>query len=390
MPGDLEPNPLSLAVDSRRLRGLPLDDLTATNPADCGFAWPRETLAALLGGAGCERHQPHPFGLSAARRAIAAYYASRGAVVDPSRICLSASTSEAYAWWFRLLAGPGDNLLAPEPAYPLVSVLAEIARVEVRPYRCALRGGRWEVDAATLRPDQRTRGVIAISPANPTGQALSPADLAALAAAAAKGAPGCALLVDEVFLDYPAAGARPPVSALSLASRPGFPLVVLSGLSKVALAPQLKVGWSVVAGPDRWVEPMLARLEHHADAFLSVNTPAQVALPGLLEAAPAVRARVLDRLDANAAALAAWCAGEGRGCALLPRAAGWSAVLRLPPGVDELALALRAVGEGVLVHPGHYYDFAPEDGPLAVLSLLPEPAVFSRGLASLARALASI
>ena len=389
MSRDLAPNPLTLAVESRRLRGLPLEDLTVSNPAEAGFAWPREQLAALLGAPGCERHQPHPFGLSPARRAIAAYYAARGAAVDPARVCLSASTSEAYTWWFRLLLEPGDNLLAPEPAYPLVSVLAEIARVEVRPYRCALRDGAWSVDASSLRPDSRTRALVAVSPANPTGHSLGAADLAILAAAAHRGAPGCALLVDEVFLDYPAAGAKAPASALALPRDPHLPLVALSGLSKVALAPQLKVGWSVVTGPDAWAAPILSRLEHHADAFLSVNTPAQVALPGLLDAAPALRAEVIRRLDANAATLAQWCAGEGRGCALLPRVAGWSAVLRLPPGVDELAFALRAVNEGVLVHPGHYYDFSPDDGALAVLSLLPEPARLRTGLASLARALAS-
>lgn len=383
----LSPNPLTLAAETRRLRGLPLEDLTVSNPAEAGFAWPREQLAALLGAPGCERHQPHPFGLSAARRAIASYYGARGAAVDPSRICLSASTSEAYTWWFRLLMEPGDNLLAPEPAYPLVSVLADIARVEVRPYRCTLVDGDWSIDASSLQPDSRTRALVAISPANPTGHSLGAADLAILAAAAHRGAPGCALLVDEVFLDYPAARAVPPAAVLSLPRDPELPLVTLSGLSKVALAPQLKVGWSVVAGPDAWVSPILSRLEHHADAFLSVNTPAQLALPGLLDAAPALRGQVIRRLDANAAALAEWCAGEGRGCVLLPRAGGWSAVLRLPPGVDELAFALRGVAEGVLVHPGHYYDFAPSDGAFAVLSLLPEPARFRSGLASLARAL---
>jgi aspartate/methionine/tyrosine aminotransferase len=390
MSQDLSPNPLTLAAETRRLRGLPLDDLTVANPADCGFAWPREQLAALLGAPGCERHQPHAFGLSSARRALAAYYAARAAAADPSRICLSASTSEAYTWWFRLLAEPGDNLLVPEPAYPLVSVLADIARVEIRPYRCVLRDGAWAIDASTLRPDARTRALVAISPANPTGHVLGPSDLALLADAARRAAPGCTLLVDEVFLDYPAAGAKPAATALSLPRDPALPLVVLSGLSKVALAPQLKVGWSVVSGPDSWAAPILARLEHHADAFLSVNTPAQVALPGLLDAAPALRAKVVDRLDANAATLATWCAGEGRGCALLPRAAGWTSILRLPPGVDELAFALCAVDEGALVHPGHYYDFAPADGPLAVLSLLPEPARFRSGLGALGRALARL
>lgn len=375
---DTAPNALTLAVAARRAAGASLVDLTVSNPDVAGLGWPRAELAALLGAPGCERHQPDPLGAPEARAAIAAYCAGHGARVDAARVCLSASTSEAYTWWFRLLCEAGDSILAPEPAYPLVSVLADIARVRVIPYRIRLRDGAWRVDPASVRPDDRTRAIVVISPANPTGHCLHPDDLAALRAAA----PGCPVVIDEVFLDYPAPGVVPR----SAAGEAAAPTVVLSGLSKVALVPQLKVGWSVVSGPDAWVRPMLARLEHHADAFLSVNAPAQVALPGLLAAAPARRAAVLARVAANEAALRAWSASPGLGVAVLPREAGWSAVLRLPPGVDELALALRAVGQGALAHPGHYYDL---EGHHLVLSLLAPADEFARGLAILGAALAA-
>jgi len=371
------PNALTRAAAARRAEGAHLADLAVSNPDIVGLGWPRAELAALLGAAGCERHEPNPFGSPTARAAIADYYTGHGARVAVDRICLSASTSEAYSWWFRLLCEPGDTVLAPEPAYPLVSVLAEIARVRVIPYRLALRDGSWRIDLKSLRPDARTRAIVVISPANPTGQTVHADDLAALRAAA----PGVPVILDEVFLDYPAAGA----STRSHAGDTTGPTVVLSGLSKVALAPQLKVGWSVVSGPEAWVTSMLARLEHHADAFLSVNAPAQVALPGLLAAAPARRAAVRARLEANLTTLRDWCDGAGRGCSLLPREAGWSAVLRLPPGVDELSVALRGVEAGVLVHPGHYYDL---EGAHAVVSLLTTPEEMHAGLAALGAALA--
>lgn len=382
---DGDENALTRAARARRAAGLPLADLTVANPADVGLGWERERLAALLGGEGCERHEPDPLGRADAREAVAAYLAERGARVPISRICLAASTSEAYAWWFRLLAEPGDNILAPEPSYPLVGELAAIARVETRPYRCSRDGARWRIDPASLRPDARTRAIVAISPANPTGQALDRADLDALVEAAGRGAPGCALIIDEVFLDYVASGA--PRSALAGLAGSAVPRIALSGLSKVALAPQLKVGWSAIDGPEDWLGRTLPRLERHADAFLSVNTPAQVALPGLLREAPARRARLAARLADNEARLAAWCGAEGKGCALEPREGGWSAVLRLPPGVDELALCLRAVEEGALVHPGHYYDFHDGAGR-AVVSLITPPGALSEGLAALGRALA--
>ena len=376
---DDAPNALTLAVTARRAAGKPLLDLTVTNPDVAGLGWPHAELAALLGAPGCERHEPDPLGAPAAREAIAAYYAGHGARVDPTRICLSASTSEAYTWWFRLLCEAGDTILAPEPAYPLVAILAEIARVRVIPYRLQLRDGVWRVDPASVRPDARTRAIVVISPANPTGHQLHPDDLALLRAAA----PGCPLVIDEVFLDYTAHGVAPRTHA----GEADAPTIVLSGLSKVALAPQLKVGWSVVAGPESWARPLLDRLEHHADAFLSVNAPAQVALPGLLAAAPARRAAVKGRLFANELVLREFFSADDHGVTVLPREAGWSAVLRLPPGVDELALALRAVGQGVLAHPGHYYDL---EGHHLVLSLLTPETDFVPGIVALRDALEAV
>ena len=378
-----EENALSRAARARRAAGLSLADLTVSNPADVGLGWERERLGSLLAGDGCERHEPDPFGRPEAREAVSRHLSERGARVAPGRICLSASTSEAYAWWFRLLAEPGDNILAPEPSYPLIADLAEVARVEVRPYRCLRAGSRWELDAGSLRPDARTRAIVAISPANPTGHILDRAELGMLEEAATRAGKHCALLIDEVFLDYQARGE--PRSALADLAASAVPRVALSGLSKVALAPQLKVGWSAVDGPGDWIGRMLPRLERLADTFLSVNTPAQVALPTLLQEAPARRARLMARAEANTARLAAWCEAEGKGCGLAPREGGWNAIIDLPPGVDELGLCLRGVAEGVLVHPGHYYDLGT---PAAVVSLITRPEDLGSGLAALGRALA--
>jgi aspartate/methionine/tyrosine aminotransferase len=382
MPAEPKLNPLTLLAARRRALNLPVYDLTVSNPDVAGFAWSRDILAAALGGPGCERHQPDPFGNIEARAAIAEYYAQHGAVVSPKHICLSASTSEAYTWWLRLLCESGDNVLAPEPAYPLISILAEISRVKVIPYRCEFKNGLWSVDPASLKPDAKTRAILAISPANPTGHTLSAVDLKALRDAQQKAAPACALIVDEVFLDYPSAAFAAQPSVLALKNQD--PLIILSGLSKVALAPQLKIGWSVLAGSSEWLESILPKLEHHADAFLSVNAPAQVSLPFLLREAPVRRAAVRGRLDANESTLRAALV-RLVGCELLPRQAGWSVVVRLPAGVDELNFALQALEEGACVHPGHYYDFA--SGNSVVLSLLTDPKDFGAGLDALIRAL---
>lgn len=384
---ELEVNRLTRALLARRAKGLPILDLTCSNPAEVGLGWEHHELAPLLSLPGIERHEPDPLGLPLARQAISDYLSVRGVHLPKEQIGLSASTSEAYAGWFRLLAEPGDNLLVPEPAYPLIDLLAAHARVEVRPYRCVWDGAHWVMDATTLKPDARTRAIVVIAPANPTGHTPSVADLRTLAQACEQAAPECVLLIDEVFLDY-GATSKIPQSLLGSEILAHLPRVALSGLSKVALAPQLKVGWSAVAGPASWVDSIMERWAHLADTFLSVNLPAQLALPALLAQAPAKRAQVKARCQSHAHAVQTWCRHAGVGCCAIIPAAGWSLILQLPPGVDEVTFTLRAVEEGVYVHPGHYYDLGPEMGPCGVMSLLTPEATLTPGLAALARTLA--
>jgi len=384
---ELEVNALTRALRAREAQGLAILDLTCTNPAEVGLGWEHKDLAPLLGLPGCERHEPDPLGLPQAREAIRDYLSARGARLPIEQVGLSASTSEAYAWWFRLLAKPGDNLLVPEPAYPLINLLAAHARVEIRPYRCVWDGAHWAIDAATLQPDARTRALVVITPANPTGHSPHAADLKLIAQACKQAAPGCAVLIDEVFLDY-GADDTTPKSLIASNILAELPRVVLSGLSKVALTPQLKVGWSAVAGPASWVGPIMERWAHLADTFLSVNMPAQLALPALLAQAPAKRSQVQARCKRNTEGVRAWCKSSGTGCVAIIPQAGWSLILQLPRGVDEVTFALRAIEEGVSLHPGHYYDLGPELGPCGVISLLTPEATLAQGLEALARALA--
>ena len=375
------PNALSQAKEKRLAAGLPLVDLADTNPANAGFAWSAAELGPLLRRDGIQRQDPDPRGLPAARTAVADYYAARGQRVALDRIFLSASTSEGYAWVFKLLCNPGDELLVPEPAYPLLEVIAALEGVTLRPYRLVPLAGEWVIDAATLTMGRQTRGILCINPSNPTGAFVGRRDRDVLRGFALKH--GLALVCDEVFLDYPAEGVASPGTWAGEANVMTF---VLSGLSKVALAPQLKLGWIVVAGPASSTLEACRRLEHIADAFLSVNTPAQLALPDLLRRAEPLRALVRTRVAQGEVALRAWAASTASGCTVLPRPAGWTAILTLPPGVHEDRFLMNALSEGVWAHPGYFYGM-PATVPSVVLSLLTPPDALSAGLQGLERAL---
>ncbi len=354
-------------------------DLTQANPTTCGLAPAGAEVLGPLAAEGALRYTPDALGMAAARGAVAAYYRDHGAEVCPERICLTASTSEAYGFLFRLLCDPGDEVLIARPSYPLFDLLARVEDVQLREYPLFCEPGCrgeevWSLDCEALRAavTARTRAVVVVHPNNPTGNYVSAADRTALEAICAEY--GLALIVDEVFLDYALGAEAPPTFATGTRCL----CFVLSGLSKVCALPQMKVAWMVACGPDAHVREAMRRLEIVADTFLSVNAPGQVALPSWLQGRAAVQGRILERLRGNLAVLDEQL--RGTQADRLGLQAGWTAVLRVPRVVDGKEFALAAMERGVLVQPGSFYGL-PEGR--CVVSLLTEPEVWRRGLARL-------
>jgi len=360
-------------IASARAASPPRFDLTLSNPTECGIAYPSGLLAPLADPAGLEYH-PHPRGLSAAREAVAREYLRHAVTVDPERVLLTASTSEAYAFLFKLLANPGEAVLVPSPSYPLFEHLARLEGVQAVPYQLDPETG-WRVDTQALaRAPETVRAVVVVHPNNPTGSFVHPADAAALSELALTR--GWTLIADEVFLDYPLDGG--PGAGRTFADNRAVLTFTLGGLSKSVGLPQLKLAWVVTSGPQAAVTAALERLEFVADTFLSVATPVQLALAGLLRDGGAVREEILTRCRANLAALRREAAGVPAVSVLSP-GGGWSAVLHVPAVVGEEDLVLELLHEdGIAVHPGYFFDF-PTDGTL-VLSLLPKPDTFAEGV----------
>ena len=374
---DLSPNRLAQKLAAKRASGARVLDLTESNPTRVGLACPQDVLDSLAR-AEALVYVPQPFGLRPAREAVAADFGRRGLPVDPDRIVLSASTSEAYAFVFKLLCDPGDEILVPRPGYPLFDFLATLESVQVRTYPLR-HDGEWHVDLAALRASltPRTRAVVVVSPHNPTGACLKRDERDAIEALCA--GHGAALVSDEVFSDYTLRG--DPRRAASLARDGPALAFALGGLSKSCGLPQLKLAWTAVTGPEPLRRDALARLEVVADTYLSVSTPVQVAAPRLLGRGQELRAPIRARIGRNLETLRREI---GRGCpaSLLEPEGGWSAVLRVPATRSEEERVTRLLEErDVLVHPGFFFDFPGE--AYVVLSLLPAEAEFSEGVARL-------
>ncbi len=364
-------------------------DLTESNPTRCGIVDTR-SLVAELGDPRGVLYEPNPMGHAVAREAVVAYYARRGAHVSAANVVLSASTSESYGWLFKLLCDPGDEVLVPSPSYPLFSFLADLEGVTLTPFRLEPERA-WRIDRDDLEASigERTRAILLVHPNNPTGSFIADADRAWLLEIA--GAHGIAVIVDEVFLDYAFDDARrttPPSFAGERAEGEGDQALtfVLSGLSKVVGLPQLKLGWVAVSGSLADVDEARARLELIADSYLSVSTPVQLAAPALLAAQPRLVAAIRARTAGNLAAIDRCLESpEGRasGLSRRPVEAGWYAILAQSRWGDDALVEALVRHDGVLAHPGFFFDF--EEEGLLVVSLLPTPADFEAGMAAVVR-----
>jgi aspartate/methionine/tyrosine aminotransferase len=377
----LQENAYTRALRLRNQSGDPVLDLTASNPTTCGFQYDEAAILGALQSSGALQYDPEPKGLASARAAVVEYYREMNPAVrlDPENLILTTGTSEAYSFLFRLLCDPGDEIVIAQPSYPLFDFLATIQDVNLRPFRLLYDHG-WQIDFRALQQaiSPRTRAILLVHPNNPTGHFVRPAEADQLRAICAER--NLALITDEVFLDYRNAAGAAKAHGAFISSKRALTFV-LSGLSKIAALPQMKIGWIAASGPEAQVRDALARLEIISDTYLSLSAPLQYALPALLAQRAKMQSQLMRRIAANLTRLDELLARQ-KLVSRLEFEGGWYAVLRVPAVQSDENLAVRLIEQhGVLVQPGHFYDF-PEDGYL-IVSLLTPNADFEKGILGL-------
>lgn len=370
---NLSSNRLAQALTEFHASGRKLLDLTASNPTTCGFAYDEAAILHSFDNADALKYQPDPRGLLSARNEVCEYYAQRGNRVSADDLFLTASTSEAYSFIFRLLCNPGDEVLIPTPSYPLFDFLADLQDIKLIRYPLFYDHG-WHIDFYALEQaiSPRTRAAIVVHPNNPTGHFTKQEEISRLNQLFCLG--GMAIIADEVFLDFQLGAGKAP----SFAANSGALSFTMSGLSKISGLPQMKLAWIAVSGPAAKKREALVRLEVIADTYLSVSTPVQLAAPSLLAQRDRFQYQLMARVRQNLAELDRQLAVQ-ESCTRLEVEGGWYAVLRVPAIRSDEELALAVLQEdGVYVHPGHFYDFS-GDGNL-VLSLITPEREFADGV----------
>jgi aspartate/methionine/tyrosine aminotransferase len=376
---NLATNRYTQALEQHRLSGREVLDLTASNPTNIGLTYHSDDLLQALAHHDALTYQPAAKGLLSGRDAIAAYYAERGSHVAVEDLILTASTSEAYSFVFRLLCDPGDSVLVPTPGYPLCEFLADLNDIKLVTYELVYDHG-WQIDFESLRNAIRRaetdgapgRAVLVVHPNNPTGSYVKSQEATELSRVCATNK--MAIIADEVFLDYSLCD--PPAATFAINS--GALTFTLSGLSKISGLPQMKIAWIAASGPENLKREALARLEVIADTYLSMSASAQLALPVMLAERRNIQPQLVARIGKNLAELDAELTAQEL-CHRLFIEGGWYAVLRVPVlGSDEeLAIALLDAAS-VLTQPGHFFNF-PGEGYI-IVSLITPSGAFSEGI----------
>ncbi len=427
---NLSPNPLTQLLEAKRAQGVPILDLTESNPTRCGFHYDDAAILSAMAQPQAMRYEPSPSGLLSAREAIADYYCRKFVIPSEARnlsysprdsssqklvlsevegtllgmtnpcgadsLFLTASTSEAYSFLFKLLGNAGDEILVPQPSYPLFEFLAGLESLRtihyplrysqdfrVLTYSTPLQDARrefgslhtgWQINFEVLRESisERTKAIIIVNPNNPTGNYLKKDELAELNALCSER--NIALIVDEVFSDYPNDEDANRVE--TVVGNEGALTFALSGLSKVVALPQMKLGWIQVSGERKSVEEAMSRLELIADTYLSVATPVQHATPKLLAMRGAIQKEIRERVEINGKVL------DDLRLSVLKREGGWYAVIEIEQDDERLAYELLE-RKNVLVHPGYFYDFTGRH--VIVVSLITKKEVFEEGITRLTK-----
>jgi len=376
-------NRLSRLLQRKRSAGAELLDLTESNPTRAGLTYPNKEILAALADPAAMVYEPAAAGMKRARQAVSGYYASKGIDVAPDRILLTASTSEAYSYLFKLLTDPGDEVLAPRPSYPLFDFLARMDAVRLQHYSLRYDEGWW-IDLASVEAavSDRTRAILIVNPNNPTGSFLKRKELDGLLEICRRR--GLALISDEVFSDYPLRS--DPNRVDSVAANRSALLFSLNGFSKILGLPQMKLGWIVVSGPGEFRRAAVDRLETIADTYLSVAAPVQIAAERWFAFRKPFQQALRNRLASNRQLVED--AVRGSSCRLLETEGGWYAVLQLPRTRDEEDWALTFLqDDNVVVQPGFFFDFPTQAH--AVLSLLTPAGILRDGMQRLLRRVAA-
>ncbi len=371
-------NTLSLHARQLRSQGIGISQLNDSNPTHHGLSVHSPEFIYTASARGDDD----------TRRVLADYLSQRyEQSLDPQRLYVLNSTSQAYAWLMMLLCDPSDYVLYPKPGYPLIESICALTGVQSAPYRLDYDGS-WTIDYVSIeeqllqhnssddsdaQPLHPIKAIILINPNNPTGSYVKASERERIVELCERY--GVAIVADEVFYDF---ALHPFSDRQRLVGERRVLTFALDGFSKMLAAPDVKVGWIYVSGPHDDVVRAQEKLDLIADDFLPMSSYITREIPSLLQRADSQTQLIRQRCAENLRWIIDYTSDATctQGVVSVVRAeGGWSALLRYPASIedDELGLALLDRNHAMSA-PGYFFDF--ESSGYMSVSLLPHSDIF--------------
>lgn len=273
--------------------------------------------------------------------------AERKGILNIQSVFVAQGVSEAVDLCLTALVNPGENVLTPNPEYPLYSAVLAKLDAELNGYSLD-EGNGWQPDLRDLeeRITPQTRGIVIINPNNPTGAVYPRPTLEALVDLARRHR--LVIFADEIY-DKLVLDGGPHVPLASLAS--DVPVVTFNGLSKAYLVPGWRVGWAVVSGPARMVKSYVEGVHKLLRARLSANCPEQYAVRPALEGSQDHLAAVTAKLRSRRDLTMTFCRSTPRLSCVEPRGAFYAFPrLHIEEGDEDFVRRLLMEKQVLVVH----------------------------------------
>lgn len=246
--------------------------LNIGNPAPFGFEAPDEILVDMIKNLPTAQGYSDSKGIPSARRAVAQYYQMRGMPgIELDDVYLGNGVSELIQMVCQALVDDGDEVLVPQPDYPLWTASVALAGGRAVHYRCDEEEHWWpDVTDIADRITPRTKAIVVINPNNPTGAVYPEHVLRGIVEVARKH--GLMILADEIY-DKILYDEAVHTSIASLA--PDLLSITFNGLSKAYRVAGFRAGWMALHGPKEHATSFIEGLDVLSNMRLCPNVPAQ-------------------------------------------------------------------------------------------------------------------
>ncbi|HUQ40987.1 MAG TPA: aminotransferase class I/II-fold pyridoxal phosphate-dependent enzyme [Candidatus Limnocylindrales bacterium] len=257
-------------------------------------------------------------------------------------VVITTGTSEANFLAITTLVSPGDEVVIVMPNYMQLHGLATGLGARVREvWLREERGWTIDLDALASSVNAKTKLICVCTPNNPTGQALSRAEIARVCEIAARH--GAWILADEVYR-----GAELSSEESASFSGRGERVIVTGGLSKVYGLPGLRIGWLVAP-----LERVAAVMELKDYTTIAPATLSDLLAEIALERRDELIKRARYLLGERWPALEDWAASHSRELHWTPPQAGGICFFSYRFPIDSMALVDRLIRDySTMVVPG--------------------------------------